>query len=247
MPVSVTSRYTYSPGARSSRSSVLRRYSSSHRVAPTDTVITPLRSPMASDALMIRFITICRIWLGSAWIGGRPRSRFRFRIAFFEIAVLSRCAISSTSSRSSTRSRANDALPAYASICRHRSAARRAAVVISVRLPRAGDIGGDLVQGQLGVPQNDHQEIVEVVRDPAGQHAQALQLLRLLHLPLQVPLLRHVPEDDEVAFSCRILALDGGPDFFDGLLVAVPGEQRAKGVVFGFYPFAFPSGDVAIL
>ena len=65
---------------------------------PTDTVIAPLRSPSASDALMIRFVTICRIWVGSAWIGGTPRSRFRVRFASFEIAVLSRRAISSANS-----------------------------------------------------------------------------------------------------------------------------------------------------
>jgi len=39
------------------------------------------------------------------------------------------------------------------------------------------------------VPQHGHQDVVEVVRDPAGQHAQALKFLRLPNLLLQIPLL----------------------------------------------------------
>ena len=40
----------------------------------------------------------------------------------------------------------------------------------------------DFVPQQAGVAQNPCQQIIEVVRDTAGQDAEALQLLRLLHL-----------------------------------------------------------------
>ena len=82
---------------------------------------------------------------------------------------------------------------------------------------------------------------------PPASTPRLSSLLRLQQLPLQVSLLRHVPEDDDVAFLHRIPVLDGGPDLFDGSLLAVPGEQRARGEDFAFCPFAFPPGNVAIL
>ena len=41
-----------------------------------------------------------------------------------------------------------------------------------------------MVQDEVRVSQDDHQQVVEVVSDPPGQHAQALQLLGAAHLRL---------------------------------------------------------------
>src|SRR6185312_15229831 len=45
----------------------------------------------------------------------------------------------------------------------------------------------DDAQGELGVPQDRHQQVVEVVRDPPGERSQRLQLLRLAEIGLQLP------------------------------------------------------------
>jgi hypothetical protein len=77
-------------------------------------------------------------------------------------------------------------LPEYASICRHSSAAR-SEVASSIDQAIAGRRDrGQLVQRQAGVSQNNRQQVVEIVGDAAGQHAQAFQFLGLLHLALQL-------------------------------------------------------------
>ena len=43
---------------------------------------------------------------------------------------------------------------------------------------------GNPHQRQVGVSQHHHEDVVEVVRDPAGQHPQALQFLHVEHLGL---------------------------------------------------------------
>ena len=46
---------------------------------------------------------------------------------------------------------------------------------------------GQLEQRQVGVAEDAGQQVVEVVRDAAGQHAEALELLRVAHLLLAAP------------------------------------------------------------
>ena len=70
------------------------------------------------------------------------------------------------------------------------------------RLPAAADLvdqlgcagapRGDIVLHRLRAAQDDREQVVEVVGDPAGEPTEALQLLRLLKLPLQVPLVGHI-------------------------------------------------------
>ncbi len=52
---------------------------------------------------------------------------------------------------------------------------------------------------QLGIAPDRHQQVVEVVRDPARQTTDGLHLLRLAELFLQAFPLRHVPHDRQVA------------------------------------------------
>ena len=58
--------------------------------------------------------------------------------------------------------------------------------MISRRFPRAGAAGERLDERELGVAEHAHEDVVEVVGDAAGQHPQALQLLALLELALQL-------------------------------------------------------------
>jgi hypothetical protein len=80
----------------------------------------------------------------------------------------------------------NRPLPEYASIWRHSSAARSEVSSIALRLSRAGDNGGSSSSARLALPRIIGQQVVEVVGDAAGQHAQAFQFLGLLHLALQL-------------------------------------------------------------
>ena len=130
-------------------------------------------------------MTTCRIWLASASMGGSPPSSWSFRPAFLEMEVRSRWTISSTRTRRSTGSIRNR--PA-AGVGQHLAAQVRGAPgglddLVQVLLPRRQR--GDGPPGQVGVAQHGHQQVVEVVGDPAGQDAQALQPLGLLDLFLE--------------------------------------------------------------
>src|SRR2546425_412654 len=56
-----------------------------------------------------------------------------------------------------------------------------------------GIAGRQLAQQQLRVPENRRPEVVEVVRDSAGELPHRLHLLRLAELLLEMPLLRDIP------------------------------------------------------
>ncbi len=78
---------------------------------PVLTAMTPLRSPMASEALMTRFMTTWRIWVASASTAGSGRAKLKRRMAFLEIETRSMCSISSASRLRSTGSTTNFPLP----------------------------------------------------------------------------------------------------------------------------------------
>ena len=67
--------------------------------------------------------------------------------------------------------------------------------VVAHRVPRL-ETGAE----HLAVAEDDRQEIVEVVRDPARELADGLHLLSLAELPLHPVALRHVQRDGEVAW-----------------------------------------------
>src|SRR4051812_47762106 len=51
-----------------------------------------------------------------------------------------------------------------------------------------GRLERKVLQREAGIPENPREQVIEVVRDASGQHAQTLELLRLPHL-LGSPLL----------------------------------------------------------
>jgi hypothetical protein len=63
--------------------------------------------------------------------------------------------------------------------------------------------GSDLALGQLHAAHDGAQEVVEVVRDPAGHGAQGLHLLEVAQPLVEQPALGHVADED-------VRALDAG-------------------------------------
>jgi len=60
--------------------------------------MTPLRSPMASEALITRFMSTWRIWVASASMAGRSSARWKRSSAFLEMETCSMWVISRISS-----------------------------------------------------------------------------------------------------------------------------------------------------
>ena len=54
-----------------------------------------------------------------------------------------------------------------------------------------------MMHHHLRVSPNDHQHVVEVMRDSSGQPAHGLHLLRLAHLVFQAPARGHVPRGND--------------------------------------------------
>ena len=98
----------------------------------------------------------------------------------------------STSFGSSTCLRLN------ASSCCVSAAARWPAFWISSRSARSGSSARRSLEQQLGVAENRRQQVVEVVRDAAGQPADALDLLRLRQPLLEQPPIGDVAGDAQV-------------------------------------------------
>ena len=63
--------------------------------------------------------------------------------------------------------------------------ARSVALAISCAGPAQAGIGTEALEQELGVAGDDHQEVVEVVRDAAGEAADGFHFLRLAELLLQ--------------------------------------------------------------
>ena len=66
--------------------------------------------------------------------------------------------------------------------------------------------GLEILQHQLAVPQNDGQQVVEVVRHAAGQLSDGFHLLRLLILRLEGPAFGDVHGDPDAAHRLAVLA-----------------------------------------
>ena len=150
----------------------------------------PAASPSASEAFVIRFMTTCRIWLASASTAGRsvvevelqrrPSSRSQLRAGRSSPCTI--CVQVERLDDEPTLARVGQHLVASA----RRRARRRRVDLLDVAGGRA--CRGDLrSQRQVRVAEDAHQEVVEVVGDAAGQHAQALESLRLLHLAFELP------------------------------------------------------------
>ena len=132
----------------------------------------------------MRFITICRSWVGSAVTGGsasceiplergllgdgRPEQggHFPHFARQVELTAFDRTA----------------AAVGQELLGELRCALGGAHHLVQVFPSRR--IGGDVQPGEVGVAQDDMEEVVEVVRDPAGQHADALELLHVIGVRL---------------------------------------------------------------
>ena len=70
-------------------------------------------------------------------------------------------------------------------------------------------VGRQRAQRHLGQPAEAHEQVVEVVRDPARQRPDGLEALRVPQLPLQLPLLGDVANDagDPVLLAHRKAAV----------------------------------------
>jgi hypothetical protein len=79
-------------------------------------------------------------------------------------------------------------------------------------------VAAEHVGQELGHPDDDREDVVEVVRDAAGELADRLHLLRLAQLALERDPLGHVAADEE------ILAVRLGPH-------AGPGERHRLAVL----------------
>ena len=107
-------------------------------------------------------------------------------------------------------------------------AARCAARLISRRSSRRGSSRLDLPHQQLGVADDGGEEVVEVVRDAAGELADRLHLLRLTQLLLEALPLGHVADvDQEVQRSAgRVLHRRGV-----AVIQIVPPSRRSSRTV----------------
>ena len=141
---------------------------------------------IASRALTARFMMTCSIWPGSACTGARLGSRGGARVDMSSPIrrrsigpVLATTSFRSSTCGCSTCWRLNASSwrvsAGRASAARWISSRRRCSV---------GIVRGQLVEQQLGVAVDDREQVVEVVRDAAGQPADRFHLLRLAQLLL---------------------------------------------------------------
>ncbi len=99
------------------------------------------------------------------------------------------------------------------------------------RLRRVGF--GKVVHRQAGVAHDGRQQVVEIVRQTARQHAQTLQFLRLAHLLLEFRALRSVASDVRSSHHIAVRVVNGRDCQGDVNLPAV--LAQAEGFE-GFYP-----------
>src|SRR5689334_6159358 len=179
-PLSDTASITWGPG----REPTLRRtYSSSRSAFAVSTTSWPPRG-IASRALMARFITTCSIWPRSAFTWPRVAARF---VTSAISSPMSRASISfmsvMTTPRSSTTA-SSTCLRLKASSCLVSSAARPAVRWIKRDAAAERVLGLDLGEQDVGASEDDGEEVVEVVGDPAREAADGVHLLGLLELAL---------------------------------------------------------------
>ena len=110
-PVSVTSANTKSPSATSLPTQASAVYTRVTCIRSVFTMIRPGDAPIASDALVMRFMITCRIWAGSPSNGGRSDLRSSWISALLATAVRSRFAISPTTSERLVDCRTNRPRP----------------------------------------------------------------------------------------------------------------------------------------
>ncbi len=143
-PVSATTTSTNRPGAAGLYTPPLTA-SISNACPVVVTVTVPARSPMASPALMMRFISTCRIWPSSPVIAGSAPARSRFSCTFFgSVSRSSSVVWVMRPLRSMARSR-NRPLPEYASSCRVSPPAWATPLMTVARWSRAGCPAGSAV------------------------------------------------------------------------------------------------------
>ena len=171
---------TWGPG----RAPTCRRtYSSS---SSTFAVSRMRRPPwgMASRALTARFMTTCSICPRSAFTRPSPGVGVVRSAMSSPIRRPSRSFMSVVTALRSRTTGSSTCLRLKARSWRVRSAARPAVRWISSMPRRIGSSGFSGMQQDVGAPEDDGEEVVEIVRDPAREPADRLHLLGLLELAL---------------------------------------------------------------
>src|SRR5437868_1636407 len=109
-------------------------------------------------------------------------------------------------------------------------AVRRLVNLLGILAPRV--VGSQILEEQVGVPRDGGEDVVEVMRDPAGQSSHGLHLLRLAELLLQLDSLGDVPADPEDADQPVVAQLRGGGELGeaivapDGVYAELGGRSR---------------------
>ena len=152
--------------------------------------MAPGASPIDSEAFVIRFMTTCCTWLRSPMMRGRPSGRRQSKVTVFAIEARKNSALSRTRAVRSILSTTKLAAPR---VREHLPGEVGGTVDGLDRLLEVGALRGLRRQGQqreVDVPEERHEEVVEVVRDAAGEHPEALQLLGVQQAALELePLL----------------------------------------------------------
>ena len=201
-PVSETDRRTYSPG--SPPTSLATSLSSSTTLLVSITSLPP--AGMASRELMARLSTAFSTSLGSAWTDHRrgassvPSAIASPSVRRSSSAMASTCSLRSRTTGSRRRRRAN--------VSRRLVSRAPISAALLARASRSRcSASFELHLEQLVVAGDDGQQVVEVVRDAAGQLADRLHALRLaqglvLH-DLLADVANELDEADELAVLDR--------------------------------------------
>ena len=92
-------------------------------------------------------------------------------------------------------------------------------------------LGSKRVQSEFGVAANDHQEIVEVVSNPAGKVSYGIHFLRLPKLGFQIMALRDIAVVGNEMSNLAAAVADGSNGFFrvkEGSILFPVDEYTAK-------------------
>ena len=202
-PVSATSRKTDGPAGRSAAGWEGRGAWGSAGVSPVRTVTVPPPAATASEAFVTRFRTTWRSCVASASTGGRRRGQVVHEFG------IDRDHRSQQPGHVADEGGQVDRLEVESALARVRQdllheVGGPAGVLPDLLEPGCGGrVLREGVRGQLGEPDDRRQDVVQVVGDPPGQDAQALQLLGPEHLGLQVPPLPLARSMASMSSCCR--------------------------------------------
>ncbi len=167
-------------------------------------VIFPGWSPMASAALITRFRTSCRMCVGSAATRGRSFASSRRNSILAGIATPIRPPISRTRSDTCSGFTPPLLLP-YTPSTAASGAARHGWPTTPLPARSAAWSVGQRLQRKARIAHNCGQQVIEIVRDTAGQQPQRIEPLPAQELRLQIFAFRQIQnESDTSPFGRRV-------------------------------------------